>query len=169
MPDSVPRELAGEVARWRSLARERPAGIRAPGPGHESVWDYPRPPRVEPARRVVRVECQGVRLAHSTAASRVCETAGPPVYCVPRRDLLYELEPSTTQTLCEWKGVGAYWAVRVSGALLPDVAWSYRKPFAPYQALTDAVWPSHSSRAASSAGSTTSACDHNPAASTADG
>jgi len=52
----------------------------APGPGQESVWDYPRPPRVEPVRERIRVVVDGVEIADSRSAMRVLETAGAPVY-----------------------------------------------------------------------------------------
>jgi len=57
----------------------RPQRI-APGPGQESVWDYPRPPRVEDSTRHVRVLLRGAVLAETRRARRVLETAGPPVY-----------------------------------------------------------------------------------------
>ena len=43
----------------------------SPGPGQESVWDYPRPPRVEPLHARVTIELGGRMIADSTAAVRV--------------------------------------------------------------------------------------------------
>jgi uncharacterized protein (DUF427 family) len=40
-----------------------------PGPGQESVWDYPRPPAVEPSTELVRIELGGVLVAETTNAS----------------------------------------------------------------------------------------------------
>jgi uncharacterized protein (DUF427 family) len=34
-----------------------------PGPGQESVWDYPRPPRVEPCAKRIRMIYSGVTIA----------------------------------------------------------------------------------------------------------
>ena len=45
---------------WRGVARTRPTTIPIPGPGQESVWDYPRPPRIESVPSRIRVEHQGV-------------------------------------------------------------------------------------------------------------
>ena len=70
-------ELQSEREKRRNVPRIRPTGIVAPGPGQESVWGYPRPPRVGPVARRVRVEVEGVVLADTTRALRVCETSSP--------------------------------------------------------------------------------------------
>jgi uncharacterized protein (DUF427 family) len=49
-----------------------------PGPGQESVWDYPRPPRLEHEPRRVRVVLGGEVVADTTGALRVLETSHPP-------------------------------------------------------------------------------------------
>ena len=78
----IPPELRAEVEKWRSFERERPAHIVPPGPDQESVWDYPRPPRVEPVSKRIRIEFAGIVLADSYRsgyrfrAFRVIETAG---------------------------------------------------------------------------------------------
>lgn len=38
------------------------------------------------------------------------------------------LTPSSTRTLCPWKGVAGYYTLDVDGATLPDAAWTYRHP-----------------------------------------
>src|SRR4028119_1953753 len=58
-----------------------------PGPGQESVWDYPRPPRLEDVDEEVKVVFGGVTLAYTTRAKRVLETSHPPAYYVPPEDL----------------------------------------------------------------------------------
>lgn len=129
---------AAERRRWRSFPRERPAEIPRPGPGQESAWDYPRPPRTEPVAERVRVELVGATLADTTRALRVCETASPPTYYIPgedvRRDLL---EQSPHHTFCEWKGVARYWSVRVAGHFVADVAWDYPQPDRAFASLKD--------------------------------
>lgn len=95
----------------------------------ESVWDYPRPPRIEPCRRRVRVVHDGRGIVDSTNALRVLETSHPPGIYVPPRDVAPgALEPSSTRTLCEFKGEAVYWSLRDGARLLPDVAWSYPRP-----------------------------------------
>lgn len=105
---------ADEREKWRNFARVRPPNIVvSPRPGQESVWDYPRPPRVEPVAHRIRVKFGGIALAESGQAVRVCEMSSPPVYYVPPADVRMELLVGTERTsFCEWKGVARYWAVQ---------------------------------------------------------
>ena len=85
-----------------------------PGPGQESVWDYPRPPALERDERLVEVRFGGVVVASSTGAVRVLETSHPPGYYLPPEDVQFDLlvaEPGSS--MCEWKGRAAYWSIRV--------------------------------------------------------
>lgn len=114
---------------------ERPQRIE-PGPGQESVWDYPRPPAVVPSTDHVRVVHGGVVVADTRAAVRVLETSQPPAYYLPLADVRADLLRRTdTRTVCEWKGVATYWTlVLPDGREVVDVAWSYEQPtdrFAP--------------------------------------
>lgn len=117
----------------------RPAGlsIPRPGPGQESVWDYPRPPRVEPVAERIRVVVDGVALADSVRARRVLETAGAPVYYVPREDVRMDLLVRTDRgTVCEWKGGATYWTIAMPGGrTIPNAAWSYETPLAGFEAI----------------------------------
>jgi uncharacterized protein (DUF427 family) len=107
----------------------RPTRIE-PGPGQESVWDYPRPPRVELARRRIRVVHAGRTVADSVRAQRVLETSQPPAYYLPPDDIdLDLLRPSTTRTWCEWKGTASYVDLIVPDTdPIPDAAWRYDRP-----------------------------------------
>jgi uncharacterized protein (DUF427 family) len=101
----------------------------APGPGQESVWDYPRPPRLEPTTRHLVVRCGGIVLAETRRGWRVLETSHPPVYYFPPQDVqLAYLRPSQRSSYCEWKGQAKYWSVMVGDRLLQDVAWCYPEP-----------------------------------------
>src|SRR6185436_13159323 len=96
-----------------------------PGPGQESVWDYPRPPSLEQTGRHVVVELGGAVIAESRRAWRVCETSHPPVYYVPLPDVVAGvLRPSAGGSFCEWKGPATYWNVEAGGICEPDAAWS---------------------------------------------
>ena len=109
-----------------------------PGAGQESVWDYPRPPRVEAVPERIRVVVDGVTIADSTRALRVLETAGPPVYYVPPADVRLDLlSPSPHGTVCEWKGDASYFTLELPGRLIHNVAWSYRAPLPGYEAIRD--------------------------------
>lgn len=109
-----------------------------PGPGQESVWDYPRPPRLEKVAERIRVEHAGVLIADTTRAMRVCETASPPTYYLPPEDVRTELlETVRRRTLCEWKGLSSYWSLRVGEDFVPDAAWSYPQPTPSFAEIRD--------------------------------
>lgn len=111
-----------------------------PGPGQESVWDYPRPPRVEPATRRVRVELGGEVVAESSRALRVLEKTSPPAYYVPREDVRMDLlEPGDGATFCEWKGRASYFDVRVGDRVAREAAWTYERPSPGYEAIAGHV------------------------------
>ena len=102
----------------------RPQRIE-PGPGQESVWDYPRPPAVVPFNGRVRIVHAGAVVADTTSAWRVLETSQPPAFYLPPADIdLVRLRASSSTTWCEWKGSAAYW--QLDG--IADTAWSYAHP-----------------------------------------
>ena len=107
----------------------------------ESVWDYPRPPRVEPERRRVRIELGGETVADSTRALRVLETASPPTIYVPREDVRVELlaEADGHHTVCEWKGRAHYFHAEAGGARAEHAAWHYPDPKDEFDALRDHI------------------------------
>ncbi len=106
----------------------------------ESVWDYPRPPRVEPAERPVRVEVGGAVVARSERALRVLETSHPPTYYIPPAAVAPGmLTPSPHRTVCEYKGVAHYWNLEAGGRVVENAAWSYPSPAAGYEELRDHV------------------------------
>ncbi len=107
-----------------------------PGPGQESVWDYPRPPRVEPTSKRIRVVFNGFTIADSEQALRVLETSHPPSYYIPPEDVLMEhLEPSARTSLCEWKGRATYFNVVVGERRAALAAWTYPDPLDGYRSL----------------------------------
>lgn len=114
----------------------RPPDRVEPGPGQESVWDYPRPPRVAPDRRTVRIEHAGLTVAGSDRAIRVLETAGPPCWYLPAEDVRTDLlVPSGHRTYCEWKGVAEHYDLEIDGRRTARVAWSYLEPSEAYEAI----------------------------------
>ena len=121
-------------------------------PVPESVWDYPRPPRMEPTAQRLRVVHAGVVLAETQSAMRVLETSHPPVFYFPPGDVRLDLlRPSSQRkSFCEFKGVAAYWDLEIAAegeseeavhAATPGavhaVAWSYRDPAPRYADLRD--------------------------------
>ncbi|WP_133826831.1 DUF427 domain-containing protein [Actinomycetospora succinea] len=111
-----------------------------PGPGQESVWDYPRPPRAEAVRRRAVVTHAGTVVADSDDLVRVLETSHPPTWYLPRTAFADGvLRPAQRRTVCEWKGTARYVDIVVPGAApLTDVGWWYPED-AVYPALADRV------------------------------
>lgn len=107
----------------------------------ESVWDYPRPPRVEPSDRRVRVELGGETIAATRRACRVLETSHPPVYNIPLEDIASDalVESGGATTFCEWKGIASYYDVGAGGRRVERAAWTYRDPASGFEVLRDAV------------------------------
>lgn len=110
----------------------------SPGPGQESVWDYPRPPRLEATNKHIQMIVAGVTIVASRRALRVLETSHPPVYYVPPDDVrMAYIVPCAGQSFCEWKGQARYYAVTVAGRTIDRAAWYYPNPTTPYAALRD--------------------------------
>lgn len=110
------------------------------GPGQESVWDYPRPPRVEDVSKHIRVVYNGVTIAETRNAKRVLETAGAPVYYIPPEDVQMEyLSTSNKKTFCEWKGWARYFHVSVGDKKVRNAGWFYPTPTPNYTEIKDYV------------------------------
>ena len=107
-----------------------------PGPGQESVWDYPRPPRIEPATRRVRITFAGKEIVNTNRAVRVLETSGPPTYYIPRDDVKMEvLEPNDHATVCEWKGQASYFDLVSGDERSERAAWTYDAPKPEFESI----------------------------------
>ncbi|MEY2849075.1 MAG: hypothetical protein RI885_1742 [Actinomycetota bacterium] len=116
-----------------------------PGPGQESVWDYPRPPMVEAVSDHITVTLGGVRIVDTTRSVRVLETSHPPVYYVPRTDVAADvLSPAAGDSFCEFKGRARYLTLSAGGRVAERSAWYYPSPSPGFEALVDtiAIYPS---------------------------
>jgi uncharacterized protein (DUF427 family) len=119
------------------MRRPQPDVIR---PGQESVWDYPRPPRLEPFTGRITVELGGEVIASTLEAFRVLETSHPPSYYLPRRAFAAgALRDAAGSSWCEWKGQATYYDLVAAGVVAPKAAWSYLQPTAGFAALAGAV------------------------------
>lgn len=108
----------------------------APRDDQESVWDYPRPPRILPARSQVEVIFGGNTIALTFDALRVLETSHPPTYYLPPDGVVTEyLTPSGRTSWCEYKGTARYFTVTLGRHTAVDGAWSYPEPAPGYGAL----------------------------------
>lgn len=118
-------------------SRVRPDPI---APGQESVWSYPRPPRLERVAARLRVVLGGQTIADTLAGWRVLETSHPPVYYLPPEDIRPgALTAAPGRSLCEWKGAARYLDVTGGGIRAARAAWSYPDPAAPFAPIRDHV------------------------------
>ena len=119
------------------MSRPKPLPLKQ---GQESVWDYPRPPRLEPVKKRLRVVFNGVTFADTTRGKRVLETSHPPVYYVPRDEIRMDyLRVATGSSFCEWKGQARYFDIDVNGKYVERAAWNYPKPTAAFIGIRDHV------------------------------
>ena len=121
----------------------RPQPLPA-GPGQESVWDYPRPPRLERFEGRITIELGGQVVAETDTGWRVLETSHPPTYYLPRTafgDGVLQDAPGASW--CEWKGQARYFdLVSRHGdqvTVARKAAWNYPRPTPGFEAIADAV------------------------------
>jgi uncharacterized protein (DUF427 family) len=131
---------------WRYTGADRPPFAEAASPDQESVWDYPRPPRLVPDAREVIVRVAGLEIVRTRGALRILETASPPTFYLPFADAQRELlvpSPASRSSRCEWKGDARYWSIRAGDELLHEVGWSYPAARHPYEAIAEcfSVYP----------------------------
>lgn len=111
-----------------------------PGPGQESVWDYPRPPSLAQTDRYVVITLGGATIAESRRAWRVCETSHPPTFYLPCEDIDPEvLRPGNGSSFCEFKGSATYWTLQVGDRIESEVGWSYERPSPAFEAMRSAI------------------------------
>ena len=112
--------------------------IAANGKPIESVWEYPRPPRLERVEWRVRVVHAGVTIVDASEAIRVLETSQPPAYYVsPEFVDMSRLERSDRRTFCEWKGVAEYADIVVGDRRVADAGWTYPDPTDAFESIRD--------------------------------
>ena len=135
-----PPWLAAAREQWDWRGQARPRFAADPGPGQTSVWDFPRPPRLAPEPREVRIVWGKVLVACTHRAVRVLETAHPPTYYIPWVDVVQGLlQPAPGGSFCEWKGPARYWSLVDGERRLPSHAWSYPQPLADAKAVAHCV------------------------------
>ncbi len=123
---------------WQNTGKSRPEFAVEPGPGQESVWDYPRPPDLRPDGRLVEVRHDDGVIAETRRSFRLCETASPPTFYLNPKDVeIGLLVPTAGASICEWKGAASYFALKSD----PDtaIAWSYARPRSRYEKLKDHI------------------------------
>jgi uncharacterized protein (DUF427 family) len=107
-----------------------------PFPEKESVWDYPRPPVVEPFPGHIQVEFNGKIIADTRRSYRMLETSHPPVYYLPKEDFLGGvLKANSNKSYCEYKGIARYFDIAANGKVTPHAAWTYHEPVDRYKVI----------------------------------
>lgn len=110
------------------------------GPSQESVWDYPRPPRLEAVHKRIQIIFNGATIADTRRAYRVLETSHPPVYYIPPQDICQKyLLPGNGRSFCEWKGAAQYVTITVGDKQAANVGWRYPEPTPSFAALKNHV------------------------------
>lgn len=111
-----------------------------PGPGQESVWDYPRPPRLEPFEGRITVELGGREIATTDRGWRVLETSHPPTYYLPREAFADGvLRDAPGSSWCEWKGQARYFDLVTEAEVAPKAAWTYPTPTLGFEPIAGAI------------------------------
>ena len=129
-------QIVSSRSKWQYTGGIRPDFAEPTAAGEESVWDYPRPPRLEKVNAVLRVFNAKTLIAETQNGVRVCETAGAPTYYFPPTDVEAELvEFGDMSSICEWKGVAQ--SVHADG--IPDAGWRYVRMFEAFADLHEWV------------------------------
>ena len=115
----------------------RPTPI-PPQPGQESVWDYPRPARMEEINKHLKVIFNDIVIAETFNGKRVLETSHPPTYYFPAEDVKFEyLSETSRKTFCEWKGRAIYYTVTVGDKKAVESVWRYPTPTSTFAGIAD--------------------------------
>jgi uncharacterized protein (DUF427 family) len=123
---------------WTNKGIQRPPFAEQPSEGRESVWDYPRPPKLLADGRLVEISSGEHLIARSDNHYRICETASPPSFYIPPDQIDWSLLKTIDGgSYCEWKGLAKYWCLKTDLSL--PVAWSYPKPRALFIRLANFV------------------------------
>ena len=140
------QDVLDNRAKWKFRGQRRPSfADEITQPNQESVWDYPRPPAIVPDHRLVTVQSfnpssPAIMIAQTQQAVRICETAGPPVFYIPPKDVNWSaLQQVPGTSRCEWKGQARYWGLK-NPVIVNDnsgivVAWDYPQTFPEYASI----------------------------------
>jgi len=104
------------------------------------VWDYPRPPRLEPFDGRITVELGGQVIASTDRGWRVLETSHPPTYYLPREAFIDgALRDAPGSSWCEWKGQARYYDLVTDTTTAPKAAWTYPNPTRGFEPIAGAI------------------------------
>src|SRR5678816_3424445 len=96
---------------------------KIPGPDH--------PIAIATARQRIMVTVAGLSIADTREALTLKEAAYPPVHYIPRKDVdMSQLERTSHQTYCPYKGDCAYYSIPAGGRRSVNAVWTYEAPYA---------------------------------------
>lgn len=122
---------------WKYYGRSRPTFAEKTTGDEESVWDYPRPPKIERVFVDIIVKIDEIIISQSPEAFKVSETASPPTYYIKAENVsIANFVKHGGSSYCEWKGVATHWKLKSKSAV-GVVGWSYDNPNEPYHYLKD--------------------------------
>lgn len=133
--NSIPDWLLKSREGWKHTGQQRPSFAEETKVGQISVWDFPRPPALKEVTQKLELYSDDICIASTLKGLAMLETASPPTYYIPPADVNTEhliAVPNKT-SLCEWKGKAQYWALTENQNA--PIAWSYDRPFPPYEPL----------------------------------
>jgi len=136
----TPAWLQSARDHWQWRGQDRPSFALTPQPNQTSVWDFPRPPQLEPDMREVVIHWGKLEVARTCRAIKVLETSHPPSFYIPWTDVAsHLLQQQTGSSFCEWKGPAQYWSLVNGQDRLNGIAWSYPRPMEGAAALAECV------------------------------
>jgi len=104
--------------------------IKIPGPDH--------PIAIAPTKGRVTVVVNGKRIADTRAALTLKEASYPAVQYIPRKDIdLTQLQRTSHQTYCPFKGECAYYSIPSGGERSVNAVWTYEAPFASVSSIRE--------------------------------
>lgn len=96
----------------------------------EEVFGHPRDPHhridVRSSFREVIVQSGGETIAKTRRGLFLFETGLPPRYYIPPQDVRTDLlVPSSTTSICPYKGTASYWSIEIGKRTIQDAVWAY--------------------------------------------
>jgi uncharacterized protein (DUF427 family) len=96
--------------------------IKVPGLDH--------PITITPARERITITVAGRHIVDTREALTLKEASYPPVYYIPRKDVdMTQLQRTSHQTYCPYKGECAYYSIPAGGESSVNAVWTYEAPY----------------------------------------
>jgi uncharacterized protein (DUF427 family) len=97
--------------------------VKVPGPDHPII--------ITQANDHITVTVADRRIADTREALVLKEATLPPVYYIPRKDAdMTQLQRTSHQTYCPYKGDCSYYSIPVGGERAVNAVWTYEEPYA---------------------------------------